>query len=393
VLQIREQKLKEIAYGHSLSILGTTDLSPFLDAEKPLKEWQKKGFAAEMAYMNRPAELLTHPQELCPEARSIIALCVNYDRGKRLPLKSGYGQVARYAWGRDYHKVLRRRLSAFVSSLEEFLGERLIHRVFSDSVPLLERAMAARAGLGFTGKNSMLIRYNTGSFFFISEVLSNLQIEKDKTPDGLQLQTGQCGSCTRCQDQCPTSAIVEDYRVDAGRCISYLTIEKRGAFDEWERHALGEWVFGCDICQEVCPFNHKTLKLGEEADLPELAENAGAGQQLDLQSVMRLRTHEQFVKTFSGTPIMRARREGLLRNSLVVAANTKSAHLSRGIALCLSEDPSAVVRQHALWALFNLESSCNSIGKGVLKNLLEKHRGDSDSGVSREAAYLLEKTT
>jgi len=393
MLQIEERRLREIAHSFSLSILGLSDLAPLDDAANSLKDWQNKGYAADMAFMKRPLELLSRPQELCPAACSIMAFCVNYDRGERLSLAPGHGRVARYAWGRDYHKVLRRQLQALVRAVEDELGEKLEFRVFSDSVPLLERAIAAKAGLGFIGKNSMLIRYKSGSFFFISEILWNLKIVKSQNKPILHIQDNNCGSCTLCKDQCPTEAIVDDYKIDARKCISYLTIEKRDALSEWERRALGEWVFGCDICQEVCPFNYQTLNRKDKADLIDLSGQAGVGPQLNLSQALQIRNDDRFIATFQGTPLMRAKRVGLLRNASVVAANTRSEELTPHLVACVREDSSAIVRQHALWALFNLERDCNSVGRNFIKSLLEESLRDTDLGVSGEAFSLLENYT
>ena len=159
-----------------------------------------------------------------------------------------------------------------------------------------------------------------------------------------------CGSCSKCQIGCPTGALVSDYTLDARRCISYLTIDKRGVLEEWEREAIGEWIFGCDICQEVCPFNHTTMKIGRRVALSEFSPEEGAGKELLLSEILSIRSDEEFVQRFGGTPLMRTKREGLLRNAAVVAGNTRSV----ATVVALKEacnDKSEVVREHAEWAL------------------------------------------
>ena len=221
---------------------------PLREGGERLREWQEAGMAADMGYMHRPVELLSNPKKLQKSARSVVSLGVSYYPGDH-PENEGGGRVARYAWGRDYHEVIKARLFRLREELEEELGVRIKARGFTDAVPLLERSAAQHAGLGFFGRNSCLINGEIGSYFFIADLIVDLDLEPD--PPG----TGTCGRCTRCMDRCPTGAIKAPGVVDARLCISYLTIENRGEIPRELRPKVGDWAFGCDVCQEVCPYN------------------------------------------------------------------------------------------------------------------------------------------
>jgi len=201
--------------------------------------------------------------------------------------------------------------------------------------------------MSFIGKNTMAIIPGEGSFFFIGEVVWDLEVVGAPPSGDMK---GRCGACSRCLSGCPTNAFVSERTLDAGRCISYLTIEKRGVLTYQERAWLGEWVFGCDVCQDVCPFNVVPLRKKSGAALSELSGNAGIGQSLSLRTVISMRTDEEFRAFFKGTAIVRAKREGLVRNAAVVAANTGSADLLDALLESAERDPSGVVRRHALWA-------------------------------------------
>lgn len=382
------KKLRELALEAGLSVVALTDLTPLSESVKPLRSWQKSGYAGAMQYMNRNAELLTEAQKLLPEGKSALCVATFYTQ-QAAPLRpQGYGRVARYAWGRDYHEVLKQRLEQFLQVVEAQLGRGIRHRIFSDAVPLLERALAARAGLGFIGKNSMLIIPGRGSFSLLAEILWDVEL----TSDSLGTISGDCGRCARCLSNCPTEAFVGERVLDARRCISYLSIEKRGGLLPSERAALGEWVFGCDVCQEVCPFNHRALKENRGSELIEFGPQQGVGPLLRLADLLTIRRDEDFRARFRGTALLRAKRQGLLRNAACVAANTLAEDCAGVLTDCIENDPDAVVRSHALWAVAELKAKAGTVNAERWERILEGALSDPDSLVREEAGRFVEGT-
>lgn len=373
--------LRECASQVGLSIVAVTDADDLeLDRER-LERWQESGYAADMSFMRREAALLSGPRRILASARTILSVGAYYDRAPRTPLPVGYGRVARYAWGRDYHKVLRKRLEMLCALVGERVGH-LEYRVFSDSVPLLERAIARKAGLGFVGKNTMLIVPRAGSFLFLGEILWNLEVTSLSSLT--TVTSARCGTCSRCLTQCPTQAFVSERVLDAGKCISYLTIEKREALSWEERSWLGDWIFGCDVCQEVCPFNTVSLRAQRGPDLEEFSPQRGVGQGISLQEVLGIQDDKGFTARFAGTPLMRTKRAGLLRNAAVVAANTGAAALLPDLRRVAVEDSSAIVRQHALWAYCVL-ARVEDGTRGAVERLLNVARKDPAEAVRAEA--------
>jgi epoxyqueuosine reductase len=344
-----------------------------------------------MDYMLRKPELLCAPERLLEQWQdrelgwSILSVFCRYDTRNAPVFRVGYGRVARYAWGKDYHRQLRRALGTFVKNLQTELGWAFPHRVFTDAVPLLERAIAARAGLGFIGKNTLLIRPGTGSFGFLGEVLLPIRIEGEER---VANRPGTCGTCTRCQSACPTGAFKAEYQLDARRCISYLTIEKSGLFNAWEREALGSWIFGCDICQEVCPFNHAPLKIGAAPELPKLGSEFGVGPLLELSSVIAMRDDGEYLRRFQGTPLMRAGRENLIRNACCVAVNTGAYSVLPALrgGVRLESDP--VARATMVWALSRLSEREGD--RATARAIIEGFRQDPDERVREEVRVLLD---
>jgi epoxyqueuosine reductase len=333
--------LEERARAAGFDLVGVASAEPLREGGKRLREWQEAGMAADMGYMHRPVELLSDPKKLQKSARSVVSLGVSYYPGDH-PENEGAGRVARYAWGRDYHEVIKARLFRLREELEDELGVRIKARGFTDAVPLLERSAAQHAGLGFFGRNSCLINGEAGSYFFIADLIVDL----DLTPD--QPGTGTCGRCTRCMDRCPTGAIRAPGVVDARLCISYLTIENRGEIPRELRGKVGDWAFGCDVCQEVCPYN-KTK--ASKSSWPEFSAEAGHGPYLKIEEVLDIRADEEYEERFAGTPLTRPGRAGLLRNCCVAAGNLKLEEAVPALVRALREDSSALVRGHAAWAL------------------------------------------
>ena len=270
--------------------------------------------AADMGYMHRPVALLSNPKKLQKSARSVVSLGVSYYPGDH-PENEGGGRVARYAWGRDYHEVIKARLFRLREELEEELGVRIKARGFTDAVPLLERSAAQHAGLGFFGRNSCLINDRLGSYFFIADLIVDLDLAPD--PPG----TGTCGRCTRCMDRCPTGAIKAPGVVDARLCISYLTIENRGEIPRELREQVGDWAFGCDVCQEVCPYN-KTK--ASRSRWPEFSAEAGHGPYLEIEENSRDKDRGGVRGDLRRDPLSRAPAgPACLRNCCVAAGNLK----------------------------------------------------------------------
>ncbi|MCO6431716.1 MAG: tRNA epoxyqueuosine(34) reductase QueG [Deltaproteobacteria bacterium] len=385
---LTNKDIKGLAARHGLNLLWAGPPPAISSAVTRLQRWQESGFAGEMGYMLRPPQMYVDIANFLPEVKSVILVTVHYEGPLGGSRPEGHGRVARYAWGRDYHRVLKRKLKALMMELQKLVPHELTYRIFADAVPLLERAFAERAGLGFIGKNSMLIQPGAGSYFFIGEVVTNLPIEEE-SPNSSR---GSCGECTRCITSCPTNAIVWDRVVDARKCISYLTIEKRGSLSHWEREAIGEWVFGCDLCQEVCPFNHIAHKGRRSINiLSEFNAEEGCGPFLSLDLVLSIRTSEEFTKRFAGTPLMRPGRSGLLRNASIVAANTGCGALEAALTVAAREDSCEVVRQHALWALFSLFKKCNIGSRKRLEQIIMEAERDSGAHITGEVKWIKEQ--
>ena len=292
------------------------------------------------------------PQELLPGAQSIISLGLNYYPPDQSdpednpaaaaddPRPSGpglTGRIARYARGRDYHRVMKARMRDFAAGLAARLDMPIAARWYVDDGPMLDRAAAARAGLGWFGKNSNILTRELGSWVFLGQVITDLKI----APDAPLVKT--CGSCVRCIDACPTGAIVAPYVIDNARCISHLTIENRGAIPRELRPLLGDWIFGCDLCQEVCPVNRKT----QPAQEPAFGQASLAT--ADLIEILEM-SETDFRERFRGTPILRAKRIGLQRNACVALGNGKNPAAIPALDRALQQGE-PLVRGHAAWAL------------------------------------------
>ena len=340
-------QVKNAARELGFEVAGITSVEPFDRDNTAFQEWLESDFAAGMDYMQRRPELHAHPRELVPYARSVITLAVNhYAEAPAFDHEQRYGRVARYAWGRDYHDVVKPRLQALAGKIEHIAARPIHARCFVDAVPLLERAAAARAGIGFFGKNTNLLQPRSGSWFFLAEILLDLELPADNHQPKVS-----CGSCHRCIDACPTDAFAGPYRLDSRRCISYLTIENNGAIPRELRMGLGEWLFGCDVCQDVCPFN----RFASETAWPEFHPDAGAGPRLDLVEVLSIATDEEFRARFRGTALTRPKRRGLLRNAAVVAANIGAWAAVPLLISRIENDAEPLIRGHALWGLAQLD--------------------------------------
>ncbi|MGE5602310.1 MAG: tRNA epoxyqueuosine(34) reductase QueG [Nitrososphaerales archaeon] len=317
------------------------------------RAWLEAGYHGEMAYMKERAALRLEPRLLAPDARTMIVLLANYAR-PGLPSHwndPAFGRIARYAWSRDYHDVLKAQLFELDGHLRERSGREAQGKACVDSVPLLERDFAEQSGLGFTGRNTCLITPGLGSWSFIAALLVPEALEPGLAHAPRRRATrppfAGCGSCTRCLVACPTGAFAADHVLDARRCISYLTIELRGPIPRELRALMGNWVFGCDVCQEECPYN----RAAPPATLPGLQADVENGA-LPLGDLLAL-DEAAFKAKFKGTPILRAKRRGLVRNACVAAGNSGDRGLVGPLSALLS-DGEPLVRGHAAWALGRL---------------------------------------
>lgn len=374
------QKVKSYARELGFTLAGVTNAEqpPHLDV---YNRWLAGGLHGEMGYLanERAVQRRADPRAILPECQSILVLAAPYekprsradspDKGETL------GRIAAYAWGEDYHESFKSRLQRLVEFIEEQAGQPVANRWYSDTGPLLERELAQRAGLGWIGKNSMLINPKQGSYFLLAEILLGIELEVD-----LPIQNDYCGSCTRCIEACPTDCILPNRTLDARRCISYLTIELKGAIPEDLREEMENWVFGCDICQEVCPWNMRfapaygdaAFSTGEDVSWVDLKQELGLGP-------------GDFRRKFKGSPVRRAKRRGYLRNTAVALGNTLDEKQVAALKRVLLEEDETLVRGHAAWALGQIG------GEEAQAALLAGQRREADSTVLKEIRTALKK--
>jgi len=353
-------------------LVGVTGPEP-PDHLEAYSHWLSQGRHGEMGYLATPRarQRREDPRKILPECRSILVVGANY-------LPPGHGEaaqgVAAYALGQDYHDVLPRRLRILLDTLEAHLGRPIAHRIYTDTGPLLERELAQRAGLGWIGKNSCLIHPRHGSYFFLAEVLLDLDLVPDPP-----FVADHCGSCTRCLEACPTQCILPDRTLQADRCISYLTIEVKGDIPIELRSPVGGWLFGCDVCQQVCPWNLRFAQPTTDPAFQPLPWMQRAG----LQDFLQLDA-AAYRQELRDSPLKRPRRSGLLRNAAVAAGNQGDTSLIPALRTLLQE-PEPEVRAHAAWALGRIG------GPGAREALQEAERAEQDAGVRGEILGALEE--
>lgn len=320
----------------------------FTTADRPdhagrFLEWVAAGHHGTMGYLERQAARRIDPRQVLPGAKTIILLAISYAAPKGgTPGGEAPGPIARYARYADYHEVLSVPLQALTEVVDRLGGPGTSSRWYVDTGPILERDLAHRAGLGFIGKHTNLISRSLGNWFFIAEILTTLELEPDPS------ERSRCGTCTRCLEACPTGAITAPYELDARRCIAYLTIEFKGSIPETLRPAIGRRIFGCDDCLEVCPWNRfaregRILLEHRREDL----------QEPDLLELLAL-DESTFRRRFSGTPLLRSKRRGLLRNVCVALGNTGGAASVPALDRA-SRDSEPLVAEHAQWALSEID--------------------------------------
>ena len=359
-------KATVIAHAHAcgFDLAGVTSADVFASDRDAALERIRDGRMEGLPWYTESRVLRgTSPEELLPGARSVISLGLSYlrDGWHRDDAAAPLGRVARYAWVRDYHRAMKRRMRQLVRSLEQELDFPVVARWYVDDGPMLDRAAANRAGIGWFGKNTNILTPNLGSWVFLGQIITNLELEPDPP------LKKSCGECVRCIVDCPTGAIVAPYVVDNARCISYLTIENRGPIPRELRPLMQDWVFGCDICQDVCPVNRKAqpgpLKAVRDmvdSDMeiplngPVIADSPATGSHLDLVELLEM-SEDDFRERFAGTSIMRAKRVGMQRNACVALGNEGPSVRGDGVAVpalgraLRHSEP--LVRGHAAWAL------------------------------------------
>jgi epoxyqueuosine reductase len=347
-----EARLKQRARELGFELVGIAPATP-ADGFERLRAWLEQGCAGEMAYMHRHADARRHPSSVLADVRSVVMVGMNYSvRGGegehgRVAAPSVAepdiappvtGRISSYAQAEDYHGVLRQRLNQLLAWMQgEAPGCR--GRAVVDTAPLLERDFARRAGLGWFGKNTMLLNKRLGSYFFLGALLLDVELQSDSAHE-----TTHCGTCTACLNACPTQAFPSPGLLDARRCISYLTIELRGPIPAELRPSMGDWIFGCDICQDVCPWNHKAPATSEPAFQPRADLEA-----VDLVELLDL-SDEEFRHRFRGTALTRTKRRGLLRNAAIALGNQGNPAALPALQRAL-DDTDPLVREAAEWAI------------------------------------------
>ena len=335
------QDIKSWGQQLGFSRVAIADIDLKLDNER-YQQWLQQGFHGTMAYMKDRAALRADPKQLVETVCRVIVVSMNY-----LPVATSMSDItehpntayiARYALGRDYHKLIRKRLTRLAKTITDHTQQHG-YRAFCDSAPILERALAAKSGIGWVGKNSMIMNREQGSWFFLGELFTDLPLPTDTSI------SEHCGSCRACIDICPTQAIVKPYVLDARRCISYLTIEHKGSIDPALRPLIGNRIFGCDDCQLVCPWN-KFAKITHEGDFK-------PRHQLDQSDLITLFLWDEqtFLKKTEGSAIRRTGYINWLRNIAIALGNAPSSEASQQALQQRLQHPSAIVREHVTWAL------------------------------------------
>ena len=336
------QSVKSVAYSLGFDLVGIAPIGPFPETDF-YSEWLERGYAGEMNYLERQKPAKLHPESLLPGARSVVVCAMNYNTAQPYTrFERARAWISRYAWGQDYHETLKKKLKELAAWIEKNCPHHT--KCYVDTGPLLERVYARYAGVGWFGKNTCIINQKVGSWLFLGCIVTDLELTHDSiAPD-------RCGTCTRCIDECPTGAILEPYVLDSRKCISYTTIELRGAIPEQERAGIGHHLFGCDICQDVCPWNRKA----PASSNPAFKADPGLlwpiiGRLLELNE-------DEWRSMIRGTALKRAKVRGLLRNLMVVAGNSGLKELLPKLRGFLKHDDEQV-RSHAEWAIEKIEKT------------------------------------
>lgn len=341
----RKEQIRRLATELGFDRVGIAPAEPPPHAEF-LRTWLDRGYAGQMRYMHDHFEIRRDPRRLLPDARSVICLAMNYHQREAATepdeSEDPKGQIACYAWGQDYHDIIRGRLDTFVERLADVIGEPFESRLFVDTAPVLERPLAAAAGIGWIGKNTALLVPRLGSFVFLAGLVTTLPLAPDAAvPD-------RCGRCNRCIEACPARAIVEPYVVDARRCISYLTIELRETIPAEFRPAIGDRIFGCDVCQRVCPHNRRAPLATESCFMADSSATRAA-----LTELLNL-SRDRYLELTRDRATRRAKLDMLRRNAAVALGNVGSpVHIPTLQAVVGQDD--LLLAEHARWAIDRIE--------------------------------------
>ncbi len=317
---ITSQRIKELANNSGFDLCGIVSPDIIPEAKKSLENWLEKNFHGEMDYMSKDPDRRTDPHKSMPQVNSIIMLGINYFQKDSNEVPKQHGRVSKYARGKDYHNVIAKKTKALIKAIKNDASDLTDDdfRWYVDYGPIPERAYAAKAGLGYIGKNSMLINKDFGSWIFLSEILTSLKLDPDN-PYGID--HGACGRCRMCIVSCPTGAIVENGVIDARKCISYLTVERPREIPENLAVRMSDRIMGCDICQDVCPKNKKSKETIHENFL-----RGGVGEFVNALEVLKMNNYEDFLDFAAGTPLTRPKLDGLKRNAEIVLMNEKRRH-------------------------------------------------------------------
>ncbi len=376
------QQIQKRARDLGFELVGITPAEQSQTIQR-YRQWIENGYAGKMGYLKRHLPLKEDTRRLLQEAKSIISLAMNYytiDTPKALAENPSRGQISRYAWGNDYHDVIRERLLDLVDFIKTTGEDQLKSRVFVDSGPVLEREYAQKAKLGWIGKNTNLINWRSGSWYFLAEVLVSIDLVSKDLGRETETLRGSCGTCTKCLEACPTEAFIEPNVLDSRLCISYLTIELKDSIPKALRSKMGNLIFGCDICQEVCPWNSKAVSTGEPAFQPRDGNLAP-----ELLSLVNM-TQAEFSEKYRGSPIKRAKRRGFLRNVIVAIGNWGSRAAVPALKKALIDDE-PLIRGHAAWALGQIG------GKSAEQALQKQLQLEDDPGVTSEIQVALQVIT
>jgi len=369
------RSIKQKALDIGFDLVGVSPVDSFPENQF-YKEWLARGFAGEMDYMERNREKRENVKNILPNANSIISCGLNYNAPYPYSIDENdkrRGWIARYAWGEDYHEIMKEKLTQLEGFVRESTPEEVTSRTYVDTGPVLERVYGKYSGIGWFGKNTCLINQKIGSWIFLGEIITNLELDYDSPV------SDRCGTCTMCIDACPTDALREPYILDSNLCISYLTIELKGNVPLELREKMGNNIFGCDICQDVCPWNRRAKESDHPSFLPK-EELYYPG----LSSLSQL-TSDGFRNLFKKSPIKRAKRKGFLRNVMIAVGNSGDSGLIPFVKKALN-DEEPIVRAHAAWALWRLQGSDS-------QDTLSKHLDSEIDPMVREEIVSILNTT